>query len=506
MSMRRLAPLLALALLAAACGGDDGDAATTTSTAPNAGDVVQATTTTTTAPSSETTDRPASTTATVPPPPASLSGWSDCGSVQCATLTVPLDYARPEGSMIDIPVTRRPASGDRIGVLLANPGGPGAPGTDYATGSLVSDDLLSRFDFIMWDPRGTGGTTALTCTEPFEILWTIDSGPDDATEQAQLDGAAADVADECRARHGDVLAHVDTESTVADMDGLRRALGEESITYIGFSYGTYLGLRYADRYGPNVRAMVLDGVVDPDQDLEEFLSGQLRGFLAVYDDMAAACGDGCPVDDLDAALGRVLAAAETRPIPTRFGLDLGPADIVTGTFYSAYGYNSQAWNDYHEAIAAADDGDGSALLSLADQYHQLVNFPAYVATTCVDSAGPASPEEFAAMAQRLADIDARFGAGIANELAPCGAWPVEPTGPLADVTAPDAPPILVIGNTGDQATPYENSVEIAQELERASLLTLESTGHLSYSRSDCVRSVADRYLIDLELPADGTVC
>ena len=110
------------------------------------------------------------------------------------------------------------------------------------------------------------------------------------------------------------------------------------------------------------------------------------------------------------------------------------------------------------------------------------------------------------MAQRLADIDARFGAGIANELAPCGAWPVEPTGPLADVTAPDAPPILVIGNTGDQATPYENSVEIAQELERASLLTLESTGHLSYSRSDCVRSVADRYLIDLELPADGTVC
>ncbi len=290
------------------------------------------------------------------------------------------------------------------------------------------------------------------------------------------------------------------------MDGLRRALGEESISYIGFSYGTYLGLRYADRYGPNVRAMVLDGVVDPDQDLEEFLSGQLKGFLAVYDDMAAQCGDGCPVDDLDAAVRRVLAAAETRPIPTRFGLDLGPADIVTGTFYSAYGYSSQAWNDYYEAIAAADDGDGSALLSLADRYHQLVNFPAYVATTCVDSPGPTSPEEFAAMAQRLADIDARFGAGIANELAPCGAWPVEPTGPLADVTASDAPPLLVIGNTGDQATPYENSVEIARELDGASLLTLESTGHLSYSRSDCVRSAADRYLIDLELPADGTVC
>lgn len=426
--------------------------------------------------------------------------------MQCATLSVPLDYARPDGSMIDIPVTRRPASGDRIGVLLANPGGPGAPGTDFATGSLVSGDLLSRFDFITWDPRGTGGTTALTCTAPFETLWTVDSGPDDPTEQARLDESAGDVADECRARHGDVLAHVDTESTVADMDALRRALGEESISYIGFSYGTYLGLRYAERFGPNIRAMVLDGVVDPDQDLEQFLSGQLRGFLSVYDDMAADCGGGCPVDGMDATLRRVLASAEAQPIPTRFGLDLGPSDIVTGTFYSAYGYSSQAWNDYYEALAAADDGDGSALLSLSDRYHQLVNFPAYVATTCVDSPGPDSPEDFAAMADRLAGIDARFGAGIANELAPCGAWPVESTGPLADVTASEAPPILVIGNTGDQATPYENSVEIAQELDQAALLTLEGTGHLSYSRSACVQNAADEYLITLHLPADGAVC
>ena len=504
MPMKLLGPLLALALLAAACSGDDGSAPTSSTTSATS-EAAPPTTTPATS-GADPTDPPTTTSSTLPPPPASLSNWSGCGSVECATLTVPLDYARPDGSTIDIPVTRRPASGDRIGVLLANPGGPGAPGTDFATGSLVSDDLLSRFDFVMWDPRGTGGTTALTCTAPFETLWTIDSGPDDAAEQAQLDRAAADVADECRARHGDVLAHVDTESTVADMDALRRALGEESISYIGFSYGTYLGLRYADRYGPTVRAMVLDGVVDPDQDLEEFLSGQLGGFLAVYDDMAAECGNGCPVDDMDATLRRVLAAAEAQPIPTRFGLDLGPADVVTGTFYSAYGYSSQAWNDYYEALAAADDGDGSALLSLADQYHQLVNFPAYVATTCVDSRGPGSSEEFAAMADRLAALDSRFGAGIANELAPCGAWPVESTGPMADVTASEAPPILVIGNTGDQATPYENSVEIAEELDRAALLTLESTGHLSYSRSDCVRNAADRYLIDLDLPEDGSVC
>ncbi len=464
------------------------------------------TTSTSTAVAADSTTDPTTTTSTVPPPPASLSDWSDCGSVQCATLTVPLDYAEPDGATIDIPVTRRPASGDRIGVLLANPGGPGAPGTDFATGSLVSGDLLSRFDFVMWDPRGTGGSTSLNCAAPFEALWAIDSGPDDPTEQARLDRAAADVAEECQARHGEVLAHVDTESTVADMDALRRALGEESISYIGFSYGTYLGLRYAERYGSSVRAMVLDGVVDPDQDLEEFLAGQLGGFLDVYDDMAAGCGDECPVDDMDATLRRVLADAEVRPIPTRFGRGLGPADIVTGTFYSAYGYSSQAWNDYYEALADAAEGDGSALFSLADRYHQLVDFPAYVATTCVDSPRPETPEEFAAMADRLADIDDRFGAGIANELAPCGAWPVPSTGPLDDITASEAPPILVIGNTGDQATPYENSVEIAQELDRAALLTLESTGHLSYSRSDCVRNAADRYLIDLDLPADGAVC
>jgi pimeloyl-ACP methyl ester carboxylesterase len=507
MPMKVLAPLLALALLASACGGDNGDGTAATTSTTSTTEAPAATTTTTLPAAPDTTDGPvATTTSTVPPPPAALSSWSDCGSVQCATLTVPLDYTRPDGSTIDIPVSRRPASGDRIGVLLANPGGPGAPGTDYATGSLVSGDLLSRFDFITWDPRGTGGSTALTCVAPFEGLWTIDSGPDDPAEQGELDRAAEAVADECRVRHGDVLSHVDTESTVADMDALRRALGEDSISYIGFSYGTYLGLRYAERYGPNVRAMVLDGVVDPDQDLEDFLSGQLKGFLSVYDDMAADCGGRCPADDMDATLRRVLASAEAQPIPTRFGPDLGPSDIVTGTFYSAYGYSSQAWNDYYEALAAADDGDGSALLSLSDRYHQLVNFPAYVATTCVDSPGPTSPEEFAAMADRLADIDDRFGAGIANELAPCGTWPVEATGPLADVTASEAPPILVIGNTGDQATPYENSVEIAQELDQAALLTLEGTGHLSYSRSACVQNAADSYLIALDLPADGAVC
>lgn len=510
MLVKIVAPLLALALVATACGGEGGApterSAATTSTSLVAPPTTSTSTTATDDHSPTTDPAMASTSTTVAPPPAALSGWTDCGAVQCATLTVPLDYAAPDGATIDIPVTRRPASGDRLGILLANPGGPGAPGTDYANGSLISGDLLSRFDFISWDPRGTGGSTALTCTEPFEALWEADSDPDDPTEQAQLDEAARTVAEQCEARHGEVLAHIDTESTVADMDGLRRALGEKTLSYIGFSYGTYLGLRYAERYGANVRAMVLDGVVDPDQDLEAFLSGQLRGFLAVYDDMAAGCGGGCPLDDVDATLRRVLASAESQPIPTRTGRDLGPADIVTGTFYSAYGYSSRSWSDYYAALAAADDGDGTALLSLADRYHDLVNFPAYVATTCIDSPGPASPESFAAMTNRLAEIDDRFGRGIANELAPCGSWPVDATAPLTDVAAPDAPPILVIGNTGDQATPYENSVEIADELGRAALLTLEGTGHLSYSRSDCVRSTADRYLITLELPNDGAVC
>ena len=202
----------------------------------------------------------------------------------------------------------------------------------------------------------------------------------------------------------------------------------------------------------------------------------------------------------------MLADAESQPIPTATGRTLGPADIVTGSFYSAYGYSSRSWSDYYDALADAEQGDGTALLSLADRYHDLVNFPAYVATTCIDSPGPTTPEEFAAMADRLARIDARFGAGIANELAPCGAWAVATTAPLTDVTAPDAPAILVIGNTGDQATPYENSVEIADELTQSALLTLDGTGHLSYSRSSCVQNTADRYLIDLALPDDGAAC
>ncbi|MEA2273225.1 MAG: hypothetical protein QOI98_1933, partial [Solirubrobacteraceae bacterium] len=202
--------------------------------------------------------------------------WTSCGGrLQCATLTVPLDYADPTGPKIELSLNKLPARkpDQRIGALLVNPGGPGASGVEFVAGGVdVRQAVLERFDIIGFDPRGVGASTPLPCGDTTVPTFRhVDSTPDTPEEQAALDAAAKAVATDCGANAGDLLAHVGTDDVVRDMDTIRLALGESQINYLGISYGSLLGLRYAQLFPQSARAIAVDGVIDPTQDLRSWL-------------------------------------------------------------------------------------------------------------------------------------------------------------------------------------------------------------------------------------------
>jgi pimeloyl-ACP methyl ester carboxylesterase len=490
-NVRAVIVLAAIGLAACGGGGPNVNSAATTTT-------TEATTTTTTG----------DTTTTTGSAPSATIDWTGCGGpFECAMLTVPLDYAHPDGPTVDLALIRRPAKdpSNRIGALLTDPGGPGGSGVDFVRGGFqLEGSAADSFDVVGWDPRGVGKSTAITCGATVPAFQQVDSGPDDAQEQAQLDETAKAVADECGQKDGALLAHVDTDDVVKDMDRIRIALGEDQLTYFGFSYGTLLGERYAQAFPDKVRAIVLDGVVDPSQDFVAFLKGQTVAIDAAMTRIFDACGAGCPLTDAAATYDRVAAAVETNPLPTSGGRPLGPSELATGAIFVSY--DPTSWDFFYQALDQADHGDGSGMFTLDQAYESFGSFTQYAAVECVDSPHPEGSAEFAAFAAEMKAISPRFGPAVANELLPCAFWPVPVVGHPADVAAPGAPPILVIGNTGDAATPYEQAVKVAQKLEKGVLLTYNGEGHTSYGKSDCVNQAVDDYLINLTTPPANTTC
>ena len=436
-------------------------------------------------------------------------GTCDVGFGECGTVTVPLDHSDPDGPKIDLEVARVTAANpeERIGVLLTNPGGPGASGVDFALAEPFPQEVLDRFDIIGWDPRGVGGSAGLTCGENVDDFFDLDPEPDSSREQRQLDDAAQAVADECEQTDGEVLPFVGTRDVVQDMDAIREALGEEQISYAGYSYGTALGLGYLEEFPDRVRAMVLDGVVDPTQDLEGFLLVQGQAIEEQVNALLDGCDDdpSCPLDDAGATYDHVAAAMDAAPLPGGDG-EVGPSELQTGAVYATYGFEGNDDQLLWQALADAEDGDGDAIADLAQQYYDLSGYTPYAAVECVDSPVPQGSDEYQAFADQLIGLAPRTGASVANELLPCAFWPAPPSGDPHEVTAPGSPPVLVIGNTGDAATPYQQAVAVAENLADGHLLTLDATGHVGSGRSACVDEASTAYLIDLTLPAEGTTC
>ncbi len=439
--------------------------------------------------------------------------WTNCGKgVDCGTLAVPIDRAKPATGTVRLALVRRRAKSpsQRIGAVLVNPGGPGASGVQFVeSGSFFSQAVQDRFDIIGFDPRGVGGSGGITCGGTQNAVFReVDWAPDTPAEQRDLDTKASAVGADC-AKHGaPVLAHLSADDVVDDMDAIRAALGETSLNFVGYSYGTMLGQRYLARYPRNARAIVLDGVVDPTQDLAQALAGQTRGFEEALDAAFAECpagGAGCPPGGAAAAYDRLAAQVDKTPLrtddPER---RLGPTSLATAALYTAY--SASLHSELFDALSAGLNGDGQPLLALAKGYEAFGDYAPYAGVECVDTPHPPTVAAWAAFSAELAKISPRFGPFVANEMLPCVDWPVPVHDLRGYVSAPEGPGVLVIGTTGDPATPYSQAVAVAEHLAHGRLLTYKGEGHTAGGSSACADDAVSDYLISRTLPKAGTIC
>jgi pimeloyl-ACP methyl ester carboxylesterase len=315
-----------------------------------------------------------------------------------------------------------------------------------------------------------------------------------------------DYVDGCEAGVGDLLPHLGTANVARDIDAVREAMGDDQFSYLGFSYGTAIGQMLAELFPEQSRAIVIDGVLELGPTGPELATAQAEGFEGALDAFVDDCDDddSCPIGpDAAEAVDDLLTAVEEEPIPAE-PRDLGPGDLAIGMAYPLY--SEVLWPEMADAVDEALDGDGSAMVSLADSYLGISDFDIYFAVNCIDFAWPDTPEELLEVGAAAEDDSPHFGPPIVNDYVRCSMWPAE-ADPLPAVTAPDAPPVLVVSTTNDPATPHDAGVRTAERLETGVLLTNEGEGHGAVASGiPCIDDAVARYLVDLEPPEDGTTC
>ena len=462
---------------------------------------------------------------------AGVEKSADRTGFQCAKVKVPLDYSQPGGQTIEIAMKKHPATGSaRQGTLFMNPGGPGGSGVDDVGGMPTSTfaGVQSAYDIIGFDPRGIGSSTAISCSSDAEAKAMEGVSP--------VDGAGAPVAFEQRAaviseqvkqfeascaantKPAELLDHVDTVSVARDLDVLRALSGDQKLNYLGLSYGTYLGAHYAELFPANTGRLVLDGALDPSLTYSERRQGQARGFERALRNYVAWCqsGQSCPLTgDVDAGvqqIGDVFTSANQSPVPSSDpnrpvkGEDM--KQIVGLMLHSP----ESSWSVVSEALGQViNKHDASAFRSIADQLdaQPLVNTGAMMGTNCLDYRVEGDMATWTAQSKELERIAPRFATvSEAGDLS-CQAWGHTGTQPSKALHAKGAAPILVIGTTGDPATPHEWAVALADQLESGQLLTWEGNGHVAYSNpghGPCVTKAVDTYLLTGTMPKKGLTC
>jgi pimeloyl-ACP methyl ester carboxylesterase len=511
--MRRVALVLVpLAVLAAACSNDLNPVATESDrSAPT-----DAPATGSTEPGGTVTTEPGG--AIVPAP----LEWDDDGSgIETTVLTVPIDYADPSKGTIDLFVARDPADDPdrRIGSLLVNPGGPGFGGSYLAinAAAIYSQDLLDRFDIVGWDPRGTGlSEPAIDCIDDYDRYFaSTDITPDDDAERQQIIDLSQEFQELCASNNADILQYVGTNNSARDMDQLRQALGEERISYFGFSYGSELGAVWVTLFPDTVRAAVLDGAADPNADFITSGLQQSAGFEGSITTFLARCSadSDCPFHnggDAEGAFDALMADLDETPIPS----EEGRPDVTRGVAITAVAqamYGEFLWPDLQRALVDAQQGDGRGLLSLYDSYFQRQfdgtydnSLEAFQTISCMDDAERLTVDEDDATAPQFNEVAPRFAPGTTGSYF-CTFFPPA-TDPRIAVTGVGAGPVLVVGTTGDPATPLSSTENMARALEDGVLVVIVADQHTGYGVNQCSYDVIDGYLVDLTVPTDGVRC
>ncbi|MEO3742859.1 alpha/beta hydrolase [Plantactinospora sp. B5E13] len=450
----------------------------------------------------------------------------------CATIAVPGDWnaaagttPNGEGSGLEIALLRIRSTKqrDRIGSLLINPGGPGGSGIDTAVylsfgpsfGGLP-DDVTRRFDIVGFDPRGVSRSSPVKCISDADLDSTFGYQPDPES-QASFDGLVAlnrRIGQTCGDKYGDRLRLFSTEQAARDMDAIRTAVGDEKLSYLGFSYGTLLGATYAQLFPRNVRALVLDGAVDPRQDLIAGSESQAKGFERAFDNFTNWCARtprDCPIaPDARGAVTEALDKAEVSPVRGEGGREATAGWVFYAVISSLY--TESGWEKLAAAIDSLRGGDPKGVFELADAYAERDAdgrysnlFDANLAVNCADEDSRPGVDRIRALQSQWRTKYPLFGAPLAVGMLSCAFWPAQ-RDPYPTGAAVGAPPIVVVGTTGDPATPYEQTAKLADMLGVGRVLTWEGEGHTAYPQTRCVTDAVDAYLIDLRVPAEGTRC
>ena len=455
------------------------------------------------------------------------------GGAMCGKIAVPIDYNRLKGGVAVLALIRFPATGDKIGSLVINPGGPGESGIEAALGLLQSlpKKVRERFDLVGFDPRGVGSSRpAVWCNS--------DADNDRLRTEPDVDYSPAGVAhieDETKQYVGrcvdkmgnNFLENIGTVNVARDLDAIRAALGDAKLTYLGYSYGTRIGSAYADAYPKNVRAMILDGAVDPNADPIEADLRQAKGFQDAFNDFAADCAKQptCPlgtdpakavavyhslVDPLVDPNNQMLG----RPAPTRDPRGLSYSDAIVGTIMALY--SPSLWHHLTDGLTELVDNHGDTLLALADMYMRRDSRGRYtnatdarVAINCVDQPPITDRAKVIDEDRRSREVAPFMSYGTFTGDAPlgtCAFWPVPPTSKPHSVSAPGMAPTVVVSTTHDPATPYKAGVDLADQLH-GSLLTFDGTQHtVVFQGNGCIDDYAATYLISGATPPNGAKC
>ncbi|MFC4145275.1 alpha/beta hydrolase [Micromonospora mangrovi] len=412
---------------------------------------------------------------------------------------------------------------DRIGSLVINPGGPGASGVDTAVylsfgqsfGGLPAA-VTDRFDIVGFDPRGVSRSSPVKCISDADLDASFGYDPDPAS-QSSFDGFVdlnKRIGQRCGDKYGDQLSLFGTEQAARDMDAVRAAVGDDKLTYLGYSYGTLLGATYAQLYPQRVRALVLDGAVDPQQKLVAGSESQAKGFERAFDNFARWCSTNagrCPIaPDARAAVTAAIDKAKTSPVRGKDGREATSGWVFYAVISSLY--TESGWQELARAIDRLDGGDPAEVFRLADAYagreddgHYSNLFDANLAVNCTDETEKPTREQIRQLQSQWRQKYPLFGPALAVGMLGCVEWPAA-RDPYPTGKAVGAPPIVVVGTTGDPATPYEQTGALASMLGVGRVLTWEGEGHTAYPQTACVTDAVDAYLISLTVPRAGLRC
>jgi pimeloyl-ACP methyl ester carboxylesterase len=471
------------------------------------------------------------------PRPGTPIQWGPCeasasdktrlpAGAECGMLSVPVDYSKPDGDVAQIAMIRFKATGQKIGSLVVNPGGPGESGVEAAASmvSTLPQSLRERFDLVGFDPRGVANSSpAAWCNSDADNDRLRADPTVEYTQEGvdHIEKENKEFVQRCLDKMGkEFLANLGTANVAKDLDAIRASLGDDKLTYLGYSYGTRIGALYAEDYPDKVRAMVLDGAVDPNADQIEEEIRQAAAFQKAFDNFAADCAASpdCPLGtDPTKAVDVYKSLVDPlvqQPAKTRDPRGLSYNDAIVGTILPLY--SPSLWRHLTQALSELREGNGDTMLAMADLYmgrdengHYNNSTDVRVAVNCVDKPHITDRAKVVEEDRRTREVAPFLSYGEFTGLAPldaCAFWPVPATGDQHEINVTGLPPILVVSTTNDPATPYQAGVDLAKQLG-GTLLTFEGTQHtVVFQGNKCVDDIAARYLVDVTVPPPDTRC